>query len=196
MDRKYQYLFFQRPGGFEEFRTDLKGKPVELKSIRNYLLTTGYAGSAHFFHPYQLSASRFRYLGIEKDTGVLVVAFAQKPEAGECHGVFGVDGIDEACLLFQGIAWLDPQTFRILRMRTALLAPRPDFHLLRQDTDIVFEEVRLEGLSTPIWLPHEVVTTVEITGSVFRNRHRYSDFHVFTVESYEKLEPALSKPKP
>jgi hypothetical protein len=197
MDRSYQYLFFHRPRGFEESRTDLKGKPVELQSIRNFLLTAGYAGSAHFFHPDQLPGSRYRYLGKEKKHGELAVAFAQKPEAGTCQGVFRIKGAGEACLLFQGIAWIHPDTFRILRMRTALLAPRPDVDLLRQDTDIMFEEVRFEGISTPLWLPHEVVTTLEVTGGMtFRNRHRYSDFHVFTVESFEKIEPAAARPRP
>jgi len=36
------------------------------------------------------------------------------------------------------------------------------------------------------WLPQEVTVTVNWQGMVFRNRHRYSDFALFRVET----EPA------
>jgi hypothetical protein len=64
-------------------------------------------------------------------------------------------------------------------MRTDLLAPREDVGLERLTTEIEFGEVRLPEVSTPLWLPHEVVVTTASNGEILHNQHRYTslNFH-------------------
>lgn len=71
-------------------------------------------------------------------------------------------------------------------MRVGLLAPRPDIGLYRQDTEIWFREVRFDDVKRGVWLPHEVVVNIECKNRMFRNRHRYSDYRLFTVETLRK----------
>jgi hypothetical protein len=96
-------------------------------------------------------------------------------------------------LLYQGLVWLDPGNFEILRMRTDLLARRTDIGLTRQTSEIWFSEVRFQSVPQSFWLPREVVVTSESSGWLFRNVHRYSDYRVFTVEAQDKVKPPKKK---
>jgi hypothetical protein len=97
----------------------------------------------------------------------------------------------------QGLVWIDPHSFEIVRMRTDLLAPRNDVGLAKQTSEIWFSEVKFNTVSHPFWLPCEVVVTANWLGLVFRNRHQYSDYSVFVVESREKLNlPVIKKLRP
>ena len=41
-------------------------------------------------------------------------------------------------MLLQGIAWIDQSDFRIVRLRTDLLAPQPEIQVQRQTASILF----------------------------------------------------------
>ena len=196
----YNYLFLTptslESNAWDEVRSDSKGRPIPYEQLRGAgFLTSGYAGLGYFFHPRQQPGSVFRYLGRSTfKTREHVVAFAQKADSADCLGSFKADGVPHG-LLFQGLAWIDPQNNQILRMRTELLAPRSDLGLYRQGTEIWFVEVRFKEPDRGLWLPREVIVTIEYKNRSFRNRHNYSDYRLFTVESYEKRErPAAAAP--
>ncbi len=159
-------------------------------------MTSGFAGLALFFHTDSLSGSRFRLLGRERsEPGNYVLAFAQRPETAHPTGQLRTFLLWEpALILYQGIAWVDPGNHQIVRMRTDLLAPRTDVYLSRQSTEIWYGEVRFATSAHAFWLPREVLVTMVWAGQVYRNRHRYSDYLVFSVESRDKLEqPKIKK---
>ncbi len=189
----FSYLFLaRRPEegkGWIEVRTDRNGKPVlDAQLRRGGFLTSGFAGLGYLLHPLQQSGSLYRHLGRDDSkTGALVIAFAQRAESADILGSLTLDGVAHP-LLFQGLVWVDPQSYQIIRMRTGLLAPRTDLGLYRQDTEIWFTEVRFEDRNRSLWMPHEVLVTIEWKNGVFRNRHRYSDYRLFTVETFEKRE--------
>ena len=149
--------------------------------------TTGFACTTLFFHPTYQRGARFRLLGRQQISGheTWAIAFAQSPEMAQRIGRFDVDG-KSVPLLVQGIAWIDRDTYQIVRMRTDLLTSPPKSRLKRQTTEIQFGEVHFKGLPTALWLPREVTVTVEWKGRRFRNFHRYSDFRVFKVETEER----------
>jgi len=130
--------------------------------------------------------SIFRYLGRQLLEGreTYVVAFAQRPDTTRLEA-WASDGKKTVRMLVQGVAWIDPTTYQIIRMRTDLLAPRPDINLERQTTEIRFAEVHFKALPAAFWLPHEVVVTVNIFGQTYRNTHHYSHFRLFKVETLQ-----------
>jgi hypothetical protein len=197
-DQNYNYLVLPGKMGFwEETRTDTKGRPLALRNTSDsFMMTSGFAGLATFFHPQYQDGSRFRLLGRQSsESDAYVIAFAQSPENGRPTGSFeSMLMLTPAVILYQGLAWVDPQTHQILRMRTDLLAPRKDILLARQTTEIWFHEVRFQDSPHAFWLPREVLVTTEWSGWTFRNRHRYSEYLVFSVESLDKLEhPKIKK---
>ena len=167
-----------------------------------YLLTIGFASASIHFHPLYQAGSNFRYLGrqvIDKRE-TFVVAFAQRPETARVVGQVQV-GQASTTVLLQGVAWIDATAYQIVQMRTDLLAPRPDFYgLEKQTTQVRFREVQFKHAHSALWLPHEVVVTTYWNRQILRNRHRYSKFMLFTVETEQRLKeeevqpPAPQKP--
>jgi tetratricopeptide (TPR) repeat protein len=192
LEENFMYLLVVHP---EQFGLDLKemrssGEQAGLKAKgveQGFMRTTGFACTALFFHPTYQRGARFRLLGRQQANKheTWAIAFAQQPEMAQRIGRFDVDG-KSVPLLVQGIAWIDRDTYQIVRMRTDLLMSPPKSRLKRQTTEIQFGEVRFKEFPAALWLPREVTVTVEWKGRTFRNFHRYSDFRVFKVETEER----------
>lgn len=195
--REFKYMMFYHPESMpplEEFRTDSKDRPITRDAVQGYMLTSGYLGLSLYFYPRYQSELRFRYLGqLTGDSRAHIVAFAQKPEMKELRIAY-TDTISGTVvhLPVQGIAWIDPDTYQIERMKVNLQPALNQSRLTEQATDIKFGEAHFKDVDKHIWLPREVVVITVAANYLFRNYHRYSDFKLFTVESDYKLD----KPKP
>jgi hypothetical protein len=193
IDEKFNYIALLRPEGSGEFlredRSSPDGKPADSRKMPGgSLITSGFASISLMFHPKFLSHANFRYLGfLGSNPGSHMVAFAQKPAGLGLSGSFEAEG-RSGHILQQGLAWVDPATTQIVRLRTDLLAPREDLSLFRQTTDIRYSEIRFDRISRALFMPVEVIVTMEFQGFIFINRHRYSDYQLFTVETFEKRE--------
>jgi hypothetical protein len=178
----------------KEYRSDSRGTPIEKwPNQQSFMLTTGYITQSLLFHPLLQAGSLFRLLGrASTKPGAYLIAFAQRPEKARSVGVFTI-GEASIPLLVQGVAWIDPDTYRITRLWTDLLALRGDIGLKSQTTDAYYQEVRFEFLSHPLWLPRQVEVAVQWGGWIYSNRHRYSNYKVFSVEAQDG-EKKLAKP--
>ena len=175
--------------GFDEYRMNVEkdqGLPSGLKE--GFMLTAGFASAQILFHPVYQPQATFRYLGRQKLNGrdTWVVAFAQRPATAQNHGIFR-SGEVELVTFLQGLAWVDPQTYQIVRLRSDLLKPLPEVRLKRQTTDIEFAEVHFNRLQEAFWLPEKVSVTVDWNGHLLRNEHQYSEFKVFSVDSRQRF---------
>ncbi len=195
----YYAVYPDKTGRLEEARTDSKGRPISADKMRgSSFLTSGFASVSSFFHRAHQPGCRYRYLGKQSSEPYAhVIAFAQRPEIADFYMEFSTERmLTPAWILCQGLAWVDPQTYQILRMRTDLLAPRPDVMLDRQTTEVWFSEVHFGATPQTFWMPREVVVTILWSGQMYRNRHRYSDYQVFMVETQEKIELPKIKKEP
>jgi hypothetical protein len=174
----------------DEYRAGPGGYRLQVHGPEEgYMLSQGFASAWLHFLPAVQQAARFRYLGQQTGGGFrcYVVAFAQKPGWATITGTVSHEG-GLVRILYQGIAWIDEASFRIVRLRTDLLAPRPDISLERQTTELLLGETRLPQVVSPLWLPQEVVVTTEMDNRNLRNIHRYSSYRLFKVET--KILPA------
>jgi hypothetical protein len=195
--REFGYMMLYHQGEnrplLEEYRTDRQNRPISRNVVSGSFITSGYLGHGLNFHPSYQQGVRFRYLGqMTSKPNAYVVAFAQKPETKDLTIAY-VDtnsGISVR-LPVQGIAWINPETYQILRMRINLLGAANSSILTEQTTDIQFSEVRFAGGGKPLWLPREVVVTTSAADQIFRNYHRYSDYKIFVTSSDFTIE----KPK-
>jgi tetratricopeptide (TPR) repeat protein len=195
LDQDFQYLMLAQPDqwgvGIEEHRSTAQGASATIGgSDQGLMLTSGFASNSLFFHPAYQSSTGFRYLGRQTVDGknLHVIAFAQKPETAQRTERFRSDD-GSASLLIQGVAWINPTNFQIVRLRTDLLAPQPNIRLQRQTTEIYFRHVSFKEVATALWLPQQVSVTVNWRGRVYRNQHRYSDFKLFNVDTKEQRKP-------
>lgn len=212
--RQFNYLILiqrdARDVTMTEYRTDRRNHPIgDFGEDPLAPAARGFVLAWMYFHPTRLAESEFRYLGSQRLDGrkILVVAFAQEPGRVQFPGAFGNKDRMSA-LLFQGIAWIDASDFRIIRLRTDLLAPQPAARLQKLTTDVDFGEVRVPHMESRLWLPRKAIVEWQTAGSVggdlldisqesdagYRGveEHTYSNYHVFRVAV--NIGPAASHP--
>jgi len=195
LERKFRYLCATPAKawgpGFDEFREELPGAQTSAQALEaGFMLTSGFASASLVFHPLYQAQADFRYLGRQKINGrsTYVIAFAQQPGKAHVHGAFKFR--DLALPTFtQGLAWIDSETYEIVRLRTDLLAPLAEVKLERQTTEIAFAKVEFKSIGREFELPQLVTVNVDWNGKHLQNEHRYSDFRLFNVEAVEKRKP-------
>ena len=112
-----------------------------------------------------------------------VVAFAQIPGSVESPGRI-VSGSRSTLSLLQGIAWVDQSDFRIVRLRTDILAPRPEVPLQRLTAKIQFGPVHLAAeTNLELWLPLAVELDMEASGRSYFEQHKYSRYRLYQVKT-------------
>ena len=189
---KYQYVIVSVPksSSLEEYRTDSKGTLIEMGGLsQGFLLTSGFATFPLFLHPVHQGGSRFRYLGTTSEPKAILIAFAQIPGMAKLyHEHWAIPG-PKVSIYFQGLIWVDPSTYHVVRMYAELLAPRREAGLDAEKAEVDYEPVSFKGVSQDFWLPREVNITLQSGYWTYRNRHHYSDYKLFTVESYDKVKP-------
>ena len=213
----YDYLILTGNEGnvfdFKEFRVDLKTGAkfqideelknesptwADVEGARDELAASqsrppasqGFATSWLHFYPDNRRQATFRYLGEQKLDGqrLLLLAFAQKPQSVLSPGIFQSQG-KTVPIFFQGLAWVDPSDFRIVRLRTDLLAPLPEVSLQRLTADIQFAPTRLEQVPSLLSLPREITIISKVSGWTLREIHTYSEYRLFRVQSRIVVNP-------
>ena len=184
----------QKQAHLREYRTDANGRGVDPSGLDDgYMITQGFVSTPVFFDPAYQGDSKFRYLGqqvIEKRT-TYVVAFAQLPSAHVKEQI-GVGKGQTVFVLTQGLAWIDPDNYQIIRMWTGLMASVPEIKLEAQTTRVNFAEVRFQGIASGLWLPSKVQVETKCGDLIFRNSHTYSEFKLFTVQTQERHDAPVA----
>jgi hypothetical protein len=129
------------------------------------------------------------------DRESFVVSFAQQPAKARLAGAFKLNGTPSITFT-QGLAWIDAETYQIVRVRSDLLTPLPQVRLERQTTEIDFGAVQFKKISQEFWLPQRVSVAVDWNGKHLRNEHQYSDFKLFNVDATEKEDKRKDTPPP
>ena len=193
----YRYLAMapNHPWGpsIDEYRGDSQGKASPQMGLSdNSMLTEGFVSAPLVFHPAYQNGSSFRLLGRQKvkDRRTYVIAYAQEPAKTSLSGLFQY-GSTTRTTYTQGIAWIDPENYQIIRLASDLLRPLPQVRLEKETTEIDFSEVHFKQLKQTFWLPEAVTVTLNWNGRFYRNNHAYSDFLLSNVESIQRI----GKPK-
>ena len=92
-------------------------------------------------------------------------------------------------MLLQGIAWIDQSDFRIVRLRTDILAPQPQVNFQKQTSNIVFGPVHIATLDSELWLPWAVDVQMEAEGQFTQEQHQYSKYRLYQAKSRIILSP-------
>lgn len=167
--------------GAEGYRVDAKGNRVAPGGVhQGYAVTSGFAFECLHFLPANQPDSTFRFVGTEPTGGRItyVVVFAERVGQGTNTNFVNLAGIGIVVPTWvQGIAWIDQESFQILRMRTDLLEPvfpnalprhRSDTGGYPQATEITFAETGIVDVANPLWLPSEGTWTLGSMASNFK----------------------------
>jgi hypothetical protein len=186
-DNFYNYMALAEAGSMKgrlhEYRTNAKGDPVQPDGI----VTFGFVALSVNFYPDYQADSRFRYLGREEmeKQDTYVVAFAQRPNVA--RPAASVQYLGQSGVVYlQGVAWIDPVSFRIVRLRTDIEQPESNVGLLNETIQVLYSEVNFARSNATLWLPSVVTVSGQLNQYVFQNQHRYSDYQLFQVQVEQK----------
>ncbi|MFZ0815067.1 MAG: hypothetical protein WAM78_06085 [Candidatus Sulfotelmatobacter sp.] len=191
-DQTFNYLILTHPTpdgqlSVQEYRTGGNGQPVQGAGAPNF---QGFISSWIIFSSANQVESHFRYLGEQKTDGhnTFVIGFAQVPGSVESPGQIMTDSRSVPMFL-QGVAWIDQSDFRIVRLRTDLLAPQPEVLIQRQTASILFGPVHIPTVDLTLWLPQVVHVEMESRGQLFQEQHKYSKYRLYQAKSKIILSP-------
>lgn len=185
---RFRYIVLPHPVGdypaFEEYRTDRRGNPLDVAGLGGRgMITSNYTSTCLYLSPLDQPENRFRHLGTQtiRKRECQVVGFAQRPEGARRVSECFMEG-KRGVVLLQGLAWIDAETFQVLRIKTWLLAPRGDIGLGSHESTIDFYPVQPGEAERVIWLPRDVTVVVVYRGKTYRNIHHYSNYKLFQVD--------------
>jgi hypothetical protein len=186
-DQNFNYIILTHPAAsgrlqLEEYRTKRNGKPIS-QGVGAPAFQ-GFVAAWVLFSSLNQVESRFRELGQQKTDGhnTYVIAFAQVPGAVEQPGRI-VTERGSIPMLLQGVAWIDQTDFRIVRLRTDLLASQPEINYQKQTSNIVFGPVHIAVLNSVLWLPQAVDAESEARGQFLREQHEYSKYRLYQAKT-------------
>jgi hypothetical protein len=167
--------------GLREFRMNAQNEAIVTASTNpGSPRGVGFGSLWLMFEPTRLNQFQFRHLGREKlgkhDT--VVLAFAQIPERATVSPRISLNRTT-CSYLMQGVVWIDPTLFQILRLQTDLLFPLTGIHERKLRSEIDFGEIRIPARNLTLWMPSRVEISWEMDTQAGAELHKYSEYRLF-----------------
>ena len=165
----------------KEYRTDANGHGIDPKGLDDgYMITQGFVSTPVFLTQRISSRADFDFSGQQVVDGrnAYVVAFAQLPSAQVKEQIALGNG-HSVEVLTQGLAWIDPDNYQIIRMWTDLTAPVPEIKLQAQTTQVNFAEVHFSDMASGLWLPNKVDVEMKFSAVDFPQLPHLFGFQTF-----------------
>jgi hypothetical protein len=193
--KEFNYLLLHRQNAdgsttLEEYRSDLRNRRVDLSDQQQgFPSSYGFAYAWLLFLPANQREAKFKYLGQQKIEGheTFVVAFAQDPDQVKIPCQFMSKG-KPTPFFYQGVAWVDQLTFRIVMLHTDLLRPLSDVRLTQMTAEVFFQTAHIRGIDLDLWLPQQVLIISERGSQRFAELHEYSNYRLYRAKT--RIVPA------
>lgn len=184
----YDYLILLHSSGTEisvdESRIEKGQKATKGKA--SLLLTDGFAILALIFHPIYQSSFQFKELADETQDGRRLIRI-------EFHHVAGSPSPSvlrlherEYPLQWQGVAWIDADTYAVVRIQAGLGDSMQEVGLLELNADVTYSTTPFNGTGVAYWLPSRAVIEAATKRQHWMNTHVFSDYRRFNVETEVK----------
>ena len=183
----FDYLIILQASGtdlaVDESRVEKTHKASKGKA--SLLETNGFSIFTLMFHPLYQSRFQFHRLPDDNSAGrhLLRVGFQQMSEEHALSVLLLRDR--EYPLMWRGTAWIDPETFAVVRIQAGLGNSMAETGLLRLDADVTYSDVRFNETAR-FWLPSRAVIEAETRRQHWRNTHLFSNYRRFEVETQVK----------
>ena len=194
--RKFDYMVSiqEVKAGFfnvEEFRTVGNA----FGEFPGGLETNGLPALVLIFHPYNLGNFDLTCEGLARWNGRIAwqVHFRQradKPNTMRSYRM-GVEGPSHLVAL-KGRAWIDAESYQIVRLETDLVAPLPEIRLVADRTAIEYGPVYFRERNVNMWLPSSAEVYFDWKGRRFHRRHSFNNYLLFAVDEKQRISAPKS----
>lgn len=93
----------------------------------------------------------------------------------------------------KGRAWIDADTYQIVRLESDLAKPIPEIQLFKQHQIVEYAPVKFPKSKTELWLPKTGELTFDFRKHHYYRRHSYDRFMLFAVDTQEKRKEPQAK---
>jgi len=86
-------------------------------------------------------------------------------------------------VLLKGTAWIDRENYQVLHLEADLLRPIPKIRLSALHQSVDYKPVTFTRSGITMWLPWRAEITADFRGKILLERHTYSEFRLFWVDT-------------
>jgi hypothetical protein len=94
----------------------------------------------------------------------------------------------------KGRAWIDANTFQVVRLETDLRESHPELRLNSEHLVMEYGPVKFKSRNVELWLPTNADYYAVLRGQRFHRRHGFTDYILFSIDDKQKIgEPPKEK---
>ena len=199
--RKFDYMVSiqeVKPGFFnvEEFRT--VGSAIG--EFPDGVETNGLPALVLIFHPSNRGSFDLTCEGLTRWNGGLAWQVHFRQRADRPNNVrsykIGINGTTYPIAL-KGRAWIEADSYHIVRLETDLVRPVPEIRLTADHTAIEYGPVHFRDRKVDMWLPQSAEVYSDWRGRRFHRRHSFSKYLLFSVDEKQTISaPKIAEEAP
>jgi tetratricopeptide (TPR) repeat protein len=149
------------------------------------------------FHPWLISDFDMKCEGLSRAHGGFAwqIYFSQKKDKDSRIRQYRMGGSVYPIAL-KGRAWIDADTFQVVRLETDLCDSRPDLHLAREHLVMEYGPVQFKARKEVLWLPASAEYYAILRGQRFYRRHSFTDYVLFSIDEKQRIGDAPREKTP
>jgi hypothetical protein len=187
--RRFDYLVSINETGpglldVEEFRNGTAAPSVFPANIA----TRGVPALALAFHPdfrsdYEMTCAG---QGELRGRSAWVIDFKQRSDRPSRLRVYRINSRVYPVSL-EGRAWIDTETFQVVRLETDMIHPMPDIQLMRDYIRVDYKPVQFQGAKTVLWLPSAADMYFDFHHERYHRHENLSKYRLFSVGATQQI---------
>jgi tetratricopeptide (TPR) repeat protein len=199
-DMSFNYLASVR-----DIKSDKYGEALDVQEYRNgstgtemfpnHHASVGLPSIVLIFHPLLIGDFEMKCEGLSRAHGNFAwqVYFRQRADKESRIRRYRIAGTSYPIAL-KGRAWIDANTFQIVRLETDLREAHPDLRLIAEHLVMEYGPVTFKSRNEQLWLPSSAEYYAIRRGKRFHQRHSFTNYILFSVEDRQKIgEPPKQK---
>jgi len=199
-DMSFNYLASVR-----DIKSEKYGEALDVQEYRNgstgtemfpnHHASVGLPSIVLIFHPLLIGDFEMKCEGLSRAYGNFAwqVYFRQRADKESRIRRYRIAGTSYPIAL-KGRAWIDANTFQIVRLETDLREAHADLRLIAEHLVMEYGPVTFKSRNEQLWLPSSAEYYAVRRGKRFHQRHSFTNYILFSVEDKQKIgEPPKQK---
>lgn len=168
----------------QEYRNGSTGNDM----FPDQMASTGLPSVVLIFHPWLIGDFDIKCEGLSRLRNEFAwqVYFGQKKDKESRIRQYRIGGHVYPIAL-KGRAWIDANTFEVVRLETDLREPHPDWHLATEHLVMEYGPVQFKSRKEELWLPESAEYYAIFRGHRFHRRHTFTNYILFSIDDQQKI---------
>jgi Flp pilus assembly protein TadD len=168
----------------QEYRNGSTGTEM----FPNHHASVGLPSIVLIFHPLLIGDFDMKCEGLSRAHGNFAwqIYFRQKDDKESRIRRYRIAGTSYPIAL-KGRAWIDANTYQIVRLETDLREPRPELKLNAEHLTMEYGPVMFKSRNEQLWLPTSAEYYAIRKGKGFHQRHSFTDYILFSIDDKQKI---------